>query len=254
MPSTSNSPFRTTFFLGLGAILLPALWLLVKYFFAVPDRFLPAPDAVLRALFDIKPPVWLHAWQTLSRVLVGTLTGILAGVSLGIILFRLPFARLLLLPSVQALRAIPPIATVPFFLLWFGFSETGKYLLIVVGIAFNLSIASLQVLSDNPERYTVMFRGFALDHKKMTVAYSLPRLVEELLPTIRFSVATAIGLVVVSELLGAQLGLGYLIQTARSTFSMHAVFLATILLGLISVALDGLVVFIWLRLMYWRKQ
>jgi ABC-type nitrate/sulfonate/bicarbonate transport system permease component len=59
--------------------------------------------------------------------------------------------------------------------------------------------------------------------------------------------------VIVSELLGSQIGLGYLMQTARSTFSMHVIFLTTILLGLLNAAVDVGVTWGWQKMVYWRR-
>jgi ABC-type nitrate/sulfonate/bicarbonate transport system permease component len=60
------------------------------------------------------------------------------------------------------------------------------------------------------------------------------------------------GVIIVSELLGSQIGLGYLIQNARSTFSMHVIFLATIILGVLNATLDQILTRVWTKLVYWR--
>jgi ABC-type nitrate/sulfonate/bicarbonate transport system permease component len=60
------------------------------------------------------------------------------------------------------------------------------------------------------------------------------------------------GVVIVSELLGSQVGLGYLMQTARSTFSMHVIFLAMIMLGALNALVDVTVTRLWSRSVYWR--
>jgi ABC-type nitrate/sulfonate/bicarbonate transport system permease component len=150
------------------------------------------------------------------------------------------------------MRSIPAIAAVPFFLLWFGFSEHGKILLVLTGIAFNIAVATNQVLSAIPEKDRILFRSFGIAPNAMIVDYMLPRLLEALLPTVRFSLSTAMGVVIVSELLGSQIGLGYLMQTARSTFSMHVIFLATIMLGVLNAIVDAVVVHLWSKSLYWK--
>ena len=81
----------------------------------------------------------------------------------------------------------------------------------------------------------------------------MPFVLPTLLPTVRYSVVIAIGVIIVSELLGSQVGLGYLIQTSRTTFSMHVVMLAAILLGVLSVLLDWGVRLLWRRMVFWRQ-
>jgi ABC-type nitrate/sulfonate/bicarbonate transport system permease component len=235
-----------------GSLLLPLLWVAVKYIFHVPERFLPSPGAVWRAYTDLDPSLWRHMAVTALRLVVGSVLGILAGIGLGILFSRWGTVERFFLPSVQAMRAIPPVATVPFFLLWFGFSEVGKILIIVCGIAFNLAVATLQAIRSTPERYQILFKSFRLSPGSLPLSYSLPASLEAIGPTIRFSIATAFGLVVVSELLGSQSGLGYLIQTSRSTFAMHTIFLATFALGALASASDWVFGSIWARVVFWK--
>ena len=235
-----------------GIFLIPIVWALLKYQVGVSDRYLPSFELVFDAIDDFKPSIWVHTLITLSRLIIGLILGILFGIALAVIVFKWRTLNKLLMPTIQALRSVPPIATVPFFILWFGFSEYGRYIMILVGIAFNLAIAAYQILNSNPSKYEVMFKSFNLRPQDLLFSYIIPRISEEILPTIRFSLSTAIGLVIVSELLGAQTGLGYLIQTSRSTYSLHVIFLAMIILGLINAGIDRLLIVLWHKLVFWK--
>jgi len=166
--------------------------------------------------------------------------------------FKSKILARILAPMLDSMRAIPAIAIIPFFLLWFGFSEVGRILLVVTGIAFNIAIATYQVLKEIPEKHEILFKSFNIAPSALTRDYIVPRVLETLLPTVRFSLATAMGVVIASELLGSQIGLGYLMQTARNTFSMHVIFLCTILLGLLNAIVDMVVTRSWTRAVYWR--
>ena len=157
------------------------------------------------------------------------------------------------MPTLQSLRAVPAAATVPFFILWFGFSEFGRYLLVLTAVGFNIAVASSQILERISDVERAFFFSFALSPGGLLFRYALPKIVENLLPTLRFSLALSIGAVTVSELLGSQVGLGYLIQTSRSTFSLHVLFLAVILLGVLSAASDFLLVLVWRSVVFWRR-
>jgi ABC-type nitrate/sulfonate/bicarbonate transport system permease component len=183
---------------------------------------------------------------------VGFSGGIVIGITLGLYLFRSTILNKILYPSIQALRSIPAAATVPFFLLWFGFDETGKFILIFSGIAFNLAITTLEVLNRIPEKFLIVFNSIKSKPQKNLRFFALPFVLEKILPTLRFSLATAISLVVISELLGSQIGLGYLIQTARSTFSMNVIFAAMILFGIMNYSADKLLIILWKKLIFWR--
>lgn len=234
--------------------LVPLVWILVKYGFAVPDRYLPSPWAVIAAINSIDPPILVHFVASWLRLAVGYATGVFIGVSVGIAWWRSPRFFDWSSPSVQALRSVPATATVPFFLLWFGFAEWGRLLLIMLGISLNIAIATHQILGNVPRKYLVAIRSGGLAaHEIPLRRFALPIVLESLLPTLRFALSTAIGLVVVSEILGSQTGLGYLIQTARSTFSMQLIFLAAVGFGIINAISDAALQFAWRRTVFWRQ-
>src|SRR5207237_693017 len=92
---------------------------------------------------------------------------------------------------------------------------------------------------ERPEEADIVnFRNFHLPRQSLLVDYWVPRLAETLLPTLRFGIALALGLITVSEMLGAQYGLGYLMQTSRATFSLNVLVLCALILGAIATAAD----------------
>jgi ABC-type nitrate/sulfonate/bicarbonate transport system permease component len=237
----------------LGVALIPLLWLFLKHVVHVTDRYLPSVLSVFGSINDISPSIFVHLAYTVSRFAVGFLLGVGLGLALGLWLFKFSWLFDLLMPTIQATRAIPAIAIIPFFILWFGFSEFGRYLLIITGTSLNIGVATYQIVRAMPEKDLIMFKSFHVRPEKMIMRYGLPRVAEGILPTLRFSLSTAIGLIVASELLGSQVGLGYLIQTSQSTFSMHVVFLVTILLGIVNVTADWCLKSCWSRLVFWRN-
>jgi len=248
-----NVPWYRILLTILGSILIPCVWFVLKEYGNIPDRFLPSIVAVLGAVSDLEPSLTVHTAATVTRLLVGFVGGSVVGVTIGIMFTRFPAVDIFLSPSVHALRAVPAAASVPFFLMWFGFSEIGRYLIVFLAVGLNVAVASRQILDQHSLAHRTFFTSFGLSIGAFPLRYSLPRVVEEILPTLRFSLALSIGAVTVSELLGSQVGLGYLLQTGRSTFSFHLMFLAIIVIGIVAAASDFLVRLAWQRIVYWRK-
>jgi len=237
-----------------AALLLLAVWVGIKEGFEISDRYLPGPVDVLLAWQSVSPSVLIHAGASWLRLIVGFSGGSAAGILLGIAWWRSPVMFEWTSPSVQAVRAVPATATIPFFLLWFGFAETGRFLLILMGVGLNVAIATHQALEDSPRRYTSVHRSFGLTRHDLAIRdFALQVALGALLPTLRFALATAIGLVVVSEILGSQTGLGYLIQSARSTFSLNLVFLAATLFGVINSLSDLGLRMAWRKVVFWQE-
>jgi len=235
-----------------GALAVPVVWWGLKRFAHISDRYLPSLESVGRAWGEIEPGPLTHLGITASRFAVGFVAGVVAGIALGLAIFKWRSLRDFATPILQSSRAVPAIAIIPFFLLWFGFSEVGRYLLVVAGTASNIAIAVFDILRHPEEKHRVAFAGFRKPPEQLVLRYALPVVVERLLPTLRFSLSMAVGLIVASELLGSQVGLGYLIQTARATFSLNVLVLAILLLGLVNVAADTLLQYGWSKLVFWR--
>jgi ABC-type nitrate/sulfonate/bicarbonate transport system permease component len=249
-----NGHFNTRIALSIcGAFLIPVVWWGLKAFANIPDFYLPSITSVFDAARTVEPNILYHAAATTVRLLIGFVGGTVLGIAIAVAFARWPRTDDFLSPSVHALRAVPAAATVPFFLLWFGFAETGRYLLVLLAVGLNVAIASHQILANHSRAHLTFFHSFELAPGSLPLRYSLPRIVQEILPTLRYSLALAVGAVTVSELLGAQVGLGYLIQSGRSTFSFNLMFLAMIAIGLIASGLDALLRIFWQRLVYWRS-
>lgn len=236
-----------------GVAAIPLLWWAMTDIVGVSGRYLPSITAVAYAWQRVSPPIWTHAFFTASRLSVGFVLGTALGIGLALVMARSPASEAALIPSIQSLRAIPAAATVPFFLLWFGFSEGGRYALVLLAVAFNVAVAAGQILTRHSSAHECLFKSLGLKAGHLTFRYCLPRILEDILPTLRYSMALAIGAVTVSELLGSQVGLGYLIQTSRLTFSLDLLFLAMIVLGALSAAFDLLLKVLWGVIIFWRR-
>lgn len=236
-----------------GLLLFPALWVVLSMLVKVPERYLPSPSQVLEAALTIRPTIIEHTIMTGLRLVIGTIVGTALGIAAGLAIWRYTALAGLVLPTVLAFRAVPAIAIVPFFLLWFGFSDFGKILLVATTLGFNLAVATFEALTSIDDKFKVAFRSFGREPRELPLSFGLPYVMPIILPTLRYSIVVAFGAVIVAELLGSQVGLGYLIQTSRSTFSMHAVMLAMFILGLLTVGLDWGVREVWTRLIPWRE-
>lgn len=228
-----------------------AVWLAVKYGAGISDRYLPGLDSLSQAVQDLGWDLLAHTGATALRTVLGCVLGASLGILAALLAYR---ARGLeyLMPTVNALRAVPAVALVPFFLLWFGFSEAGRYLLVALAVGLNVMVACADTLLNARERDVIVFQSHLRERHTLIVSYWLPRLLESLLPTMRFGLSLALGAIVVAEMLGSQFGLGYLIQTSRSTFSINVIFLCSIILGAITITLDAGVRRIWKIFVTWR--
>ena len=244
-----------TFFSRAVGILCPiAVWVVLSYLVGVPDGYLPPPHAVAEAFLTIDPSMAVHAAATAARVLVGLVAGTFVGLYCGSGMYRSDRVRALLFPTIQALRATPTVAVIPFFILWFGFSELGKFVLLTSFVAVAITIATLQTLEDMPYNLRLALKTLGIPKSELPTSIWLPLALSTLLPSLRVVLPVAVTTATVAELLGAQIGLGYVLQSARSTFAMNNVLAAAIMLALINATFDYTLVVMWSRKFRWSLK
>ena len=229
------------------------LWAMAKFLFHVPDRYFPSFAQVIMGIHDVGSELLVDTAITFLRICVGFFGGAILGVAAALYCYRASVLAVFM-PSVNAIRAVPPVAMIPFFLLWFGFSEIGRLVLVFVGLGVNVFVAAAELMTTPRERDRILFMSFPTPARKLIWSFWLPRVLEGLLPTLRFGLATVVGLVIVAEMLGAQSGLGYLIQTSYETFSLHVILLATAILGIMTAVLDITLQFSWRNILYWAAR
>ncbi len=139
----------------------------------------------------------------------GTLFGALTGTSV--------LARRLFDPMFQALRAIPSIAWVPVFILWFGIFELSKVLLIAAGVFFPIYLGVSAAILGLDRKLVEVGRVFRFSRAAMIWRVFLPAS----LPSYFVALRTGLGLgwmfVVAAEFMGASQGLGFLLTDGQMT-------------------------------------
>jgi len=216
--------------------------------------FLPGPWLVLGSLAElaVKGQLWGHVAATLERVAIGFGTGAALGVALGLAAGHLAPIRHVVEPIVEMLRPIPPLAVLPLFIVWVGIGEPSKIGFITYATFFPIFLTTLTgVRQIDPlllrAAQSLGARGVALFTRVI-----LPAALPDILTGLRLGVALAFFVIVISEFIGAEQGLGYLINDGRNFFLVPQMLGAAVVLGLLGYAGNGLVRLLERRVTRWQ--
>jgi len=222
----------------LGVLGFVIVWTMLSILNVVPRLLLPSPWRVILAIGDIGFALLVHVGATVVRVFVGFLLGSALGVGVGVWMQydRRVFA--LLDGVVDTWRPVPPVALVPFFILWFGFAEVGKILLVTLGTGLVVTVAVVEAMERIPAGVVRWGLVTGVRRRHLFRLVLLPAAMPELRSGFRIALAIAVTLVVVSEFMGATYGLGYLINVSKVTLSTATILLGIIIIGLVSWTLD----------------
>jgi sulfonate transport system permease protein len=225
-------------------VTLGTAWEFVVHMGWASGRLAPPPSVIFTEFVDLARTGDLQSntLVTLARVAAGFGLGVVAATVLGAGTGYSPLLRKLLDPSLQALRAIPSIAWVPLFVLWFGIFESSKVMLIAVGVFFPVYLGLMGAIQSVDRKLVEVGRAFRLSDFQMVRRILLPAV----LPAYVISLRSGLGLgwmfVVAAELMGASQGLGYLLIDGQQLGKPAEIVAAIVAFAIVGKTTDWLIV------------
>jgi NitT/TauT family transport system permease protein len=180
----------------------------------------------------------LDVVASLSRVAVGFALGAGLALPLGLAMGANPVVHAWLNPLVQVLRPIPPIAYIPLAILWFGLGDPPAVFLIALGAFFPVLMNTVAGVRQVDGIYLRAARNLGAGRITMFVRVILPAAVPYILSGVRIGIGTAFIVVIVSEMIAVNDGLGYRILEAREYFWSDKIIAGMISIGLLGLAID----------------
>ncbi|WP_199617625.1 ABC transporter permease [Paenibacillus alkalitolerans] len=218
--------------------------------------FLPAPT-------DILKEGWLLAQSGLIldsvvsstiRIIAGFMAGLVCAVFAGVLMNKYRTVEYWISPVLNLLGPIPALALLPIFIIWFGIGEFPKILLIAWTTFIPVLANTLEGLkSVNP----VLIRSalcLGASERHIFFKVILPSAIPSIFVGAQVSLGLGFSSLIVSEMMGAKSGLGYIIVDARNYFKMSNMFVAIVLIGLEFSFLSYLLKVLERRLVTWRKN
>ena len=246
--------------LRLGAVLgFLALWSLVSgvvvVFGLFNPIFLPGPWVVIGALGEMasKGHLWPNVRATLERVAVGFSAGAGLAIGLGLLAGQLRLVRNVLEPVVELLRPIPPLAMLPLFIVWVGIGEGSKVGFITYATFFPMFLTTVHAVRQIDPLLVRAARSLGARPVALFRRVILPAALPEILTGIRLGLALSFFVIVIAEFIGAEHGLGYLINDGRNFFLVPQMLAAAILLGLLGYGGNALVRALERRVLRWQQ-
>jgi NitT/TauT family transport system permease protein len=236
----------------LGAVLLVALWEGIARGMQLPAYTLPAISTIFQSIWDMRTALLRAAGVTVTEALVGYALGALAGIGGAIWVTMAPGVRGAVLPAATAFNSVPVIAWSPLVLLWFGMGMSSKFVMVALAIAFTLFLSTLSGLDRVDRRSVDLMRSFGAGRLAILWRLRLPTALPLMFAGLRVATARSVLIAVVTEMLGAQAGLGLLIYQAVVQVDFVQVWAAVFVASAASLLFFGLVSFIERRMVFWK--
>jgi NitT/TauT family transport system permease protein len=232
------------------------LWSLIVRLGNFPAFILPGPglvwDRFLRALQD--GSLIRNTWVTLSEVLTGLGLGVGAATILGYLLAKSRLFERLLSPFIVASQSVPIVAIAPLLIIWFGPGLISKVLICALIVFFPVLVNTIVGLHSVPDELHDLMRSLQATRWQTAAHLEIPAALPVFLGGLRIGATLSVIGAVVGELVGADRGLGFLINVGRGQYDTPLVFVAVFTLVLLALTLYGLVALAESRLLSWRQR
>ncbi|OAB47227.1 ABC transporter permease [Paenibacillus antarcticus] len=245
--------------LSIGAIIpvvTIVVWQLAGNAGWISAEFMPTPLKILDALVELAVSGELihHLGISIGRAGIGFLIGGILGLLFGVLTGLFRSVEYLLDPSVQVLRLVPHLAIAPLIILWFGFGEISKVVIILSGSFFPLYINTFMGIRNVDNKLFEVARVLGFSRYQQLRRLILPAALPSILLGLRISLAVAwIGLVV-AEVIGSQSGIGFLINEAKQNSRTEIIFVGIIIFAVVGKLIDSLFHAIERKFLFWRDS
>lgn len=238
-----------------GVVALLLIWEAVSRSGWMPPTLIPPPSAIPEALMhEIRSGIWLEKiLASLRHYLAGLGIGSTLGVIAGVMVARMPRVEAAQAGLVRVLRPIPPLAWIPFAIIWFGVSETAATFIIAIGIFWINYYTSLGAVQSVDERLLELARAFGHEGTfDQLFKVVLPAASPGILGGLRAGIGQGWMTVVAAELFGIP-GIGQRMMDASGLLATDVVVVYMLTISALYALADALFVLVRNRLLIWQR-
>jgi NitT/TauT family transport system permease protein len=235
-------------------LLLAVAWELAARSHLVSTDALPPLSGVAAAWIDMIKDGELvsNGASSLYRAAAGLALAILIGATLGIVMAWWKTANVLLSPLVEIFYPLPKSALIPVTVIWLGYGDGSKILLIFLGCMLPVTIGAFNGARSSEQVLVWSARSMGASRLRMLWDVAVPSAMPELLNGIRTALALSFILLVSSELIAARQGFGYLIGFLGANGSYEAMYAVVLTVAFLGFAADRAYLVVTRRTLAWR--
>ena len=239
----------------LALLIFLGLWELTVRLGNYPPFILPSPGRVYAKFLSVASDgtLWRHTQITLVEIFGGLALGLTAATSLGYILAKSRSIERILSPYIVASQSIPIVALAPLLVIWFGFGSLSKVLVCALTLFFPVLVNTIVGIRSAEKDLMDLMRSLEATRWQIFTMLEVPAALPVLLGGLKVGVTLSVIGAVVGEFVGADRGLGFLVNLARGLFDTPLMFVALFTLVTIAISLYATVAALEGLLLSWKR-
>jgi len=246
------NPVRIAISFGILVIFLGA-WELGVSLMQVPSYILPPPSQVFRALVNgfasgLYPR---HIAVTLIETLLGFAAGFALAILLGVLIALSPRVEYYLYPYIVMFQSMPKVALAPLLVIWFGLGLTSKIVNVALICFFPLLVNTIVGLRSVDSDRVNLMRSLYASEWQIFRMLRFPNALPFIMAGVEVGIILSLLGAIVAEFVGAEAGLGMLIQSMNNTLDVAGQFSILLILSAIGLILNKIAVKTGDRALFW---
>lgn len=222
----------------------------------LPRIILPPPSIVLERLVvdSLSGTLLVALGKALPAMLIGSGLALAVGIPLGVLLGRNRTLSDMCDPVINAIYAVPPVAFVPFFIVWFGLYLWGRVALIFLMSIFEIIIAVSAGARDVHPELIAVGRSFGARGSTLALKVIGPAILPFIFLAVRIGVVRGINAMITAELFFAAVNLGFLMNDDARRFDTAGVLSIVVLLALLGLVAQEALKWLEARALPWHAR
>lgn len=260
MKILNKKVITSTFYNIATLLILWILWEVVAYNGEGLARILPPPSQFITSAFSSNFNIGLGS-QSMSielsiissifRVVIGLVVSFIFSIILGVLIGNSIIVKRMFLPIVRLFAPIAPVAWVPIALVLFGIGNFTAIFIVIMGVFFTLTIATVQAIDEVPSE--IISSAKTLGASKIQVIFHviIPYIMPSIFLSLRLNFIAAWMAVLAAEMTGLRDGLGAIIMVGRNLFNYDLILMGMLLIGLVGFLTDITLRYIQKKYFWW---
>ena len=227
-------------------VILLLIWEILSRTKTINPLFWPPPSSLwdtAKTLW-IKNDLWGDIRVSLGRILAGFVVGSVPGIALGLLKGLFWPVRVFFMPLAAAIYAVPKIAILPLVIIALGIGEASKIAIVALSIFFLVALSTMSGVLELDATYRDVASNLGASRWELFWTVALPGALPAIFTGLRLALGFALIVIVGTEFLAADQGIGHMIWQNYQTLRIRQMFVGLIITGImgwaLTLCLDGI--------------
>lgn len=239
-----------------GPILILAVWELLSWREWINPLFWPRPTSLWPTAVDmftnrdLMGDIGISMYRITAGFIIGTIPGVMLGLAMGLFWQ----VRVFFMPIATAVYAIPKMAILPLAIIAFGVGELSKVMIVAISIFFMIALSTMSGVLAIDNQFHDVATNLGASRWQMFFTVALPGSLPPIFTGMRLSLGFALIVIVGTEFLMANEGIGHVIWQNYQILRIREMFVGLIITGLLGWAMNLVLDIAERTLVPWRNQ